>query len=717
MIDVLLVAGTVPRPDSFTASLRGLAAPDVRIRAAGFCAAADIPDAEQLVLRHSFAADANAHGKRFAQAARKAQAPRRIWMYAERNAELRALARKAKVIVALDTQAVYTVWQLAQLNRAAHACFGVAAATRAVAERRARPAHFARADFVASLPDPAQLARKAGRRAVRVPKAVAGRAVGARVLRTGPGARLWRAAVTAPGLPDDVRFKLARRVGDGMRRANRPSGAVLALTGAAGRTRSPRRRADLLGEAARLDLARGQAPERLMDAVTAELDCADALLAGGKKKQAAASVIRAMDLAFHRVLHFDRTDSPLADAPDAFPAPLWRSGAVEALSRTAGRKTPVAAPPAGRPLRLLFAVRRNDHFLGEIRGRYENHPDVEVRTVDVADEPVLNKLSMNRIAEYRLGAAPEVGPQIEEHLRPHLDWADVVFVDWCTAAAALFTAVDPGGARIVVRLHSYETFSHWPYLVDFSRVDDLIFVGAHLRDLTVAAVPRLRQDGAPRLHVIPNAMDLGRYELPKDPEARFTLGLIGISAVAKDPRWAIEVLRLLRADDERYRLFLIGSDVDATLSPAARAYAKEYERDLADLEKAGAVRRLGQLEDVPAALKEVGVILSSSVRESFHCGFVEGAASGAVPVGRDWPFFAGRAEGARTLFPADWVVASPREAADRIRALTESEEVWRKHGQAAAEHAVTTWDWPVVARAFDGLLLNGTDEDAAAGEG
>ncbi|MGW6459266.1 glycosyltransferase, partial [Streptomyces sp. NPDC055078] len=529
---------------------------------------------------------------------------------------------------------------------------------------------------------------------------------------TGPGARLWRAAVTAPGLPDGVRFKLARRVGDGMRKANRPGGAVLALTSAAQRTRDPRHHAELFGEAARLDLARGQVPDRLMDAVRAELACADSLLAAGKRKEAAASVMRAMGLAFHRVLHFDRTDSPLADAPDSYPAPLWNSTAVQELSRTAGRGTPAGAPPAGRPLRLLFAVRRNDHFLGEIRDRYEGHPDVEVRTLDVADDPALGKLTADRLAAFRLGGEPAVGELLEEHLRPHLEWADTVFVDWMTVPAALFTAVDPGTTRIVVRLHSYETFSAWPYLTDFSRVDDLVFVGAHLRDLTVTAVPALRGPDAPRLHVIPNAMDLAGYDLPKDADARFTLALIGISAVAKDPRWAIRVLRLLRASDERYRLLLIGSDVDAKLSAAAKAYAREYERELADLESAGAVRRLGQLDDVPGALTGVGVILSSSVRESFHCGFVEGAASGAVPVGRDWPFFSGRPANARTLFPGDWVVGSPEEAADRVLALTGSDEVWRKQARMASEYAIATWDWPVVAEAFDRLLLGGPGRTA-----
>ena len=112
----------------------------------------------------------------------------------------------------------------------------------------------------------------------------------------------------------------------------------------------------------------------------------------------------------------------------------------------------------------------------------------------------------------------------------------------------------------------------------------------------------------------------------------------------------------------------------------------------------------GRPTTYPPRSRDVGVILSTSVRESFHLGLIEGAASGAVPVVRNWPFFAGRAAGARSIFPADWIVETPAEAADRIIAHTASEEVWRKTGEAAAEHALITWDWSVTQAEYDRLL-------------
>jgi glycosyltransferase involved in cell wall biosynthesis len=359
-----------------------------------------------------------------------------------------------------------------------------------------------------------------------------------------------------------------------------------------------------------------------------------------------------------------------------------------------------AGPPADRPLRLLFMYRNNANFLSAIRERYEQHPGVEVRSFDTQSDERLKAASVQprRFYEHVLGGDNGLGDEVEAALRPLLDWADTVFVDWCAAPAGMLSLVDPRSTRVIVRLHSFEVFTAWPHVADLSRVDDLVFVSDHLRDYTTPILPYLT--AKTRTWSIPNAMDLHGYDRPKPAANRFTLGLVGISAVAKDPRWAVGVLRLLRAEDDRYRLLLIGSDLRGDVSAAARRYEKAYRKDLKEL--GDAVELVGHTDDVAAALTGVGTILSTSVREGFPVGLAEGAASHAVPVVRNWPFFP---EAARRLYPEAWVVATPVEAAARILAATESEETWRKTGEDAAAHVMTTWDWPVSASGYDRLVL------------
>jgi glycosyltransferase involved in cell wall biosynthesis len=537
-----------------------------------------------------------------------------------------------------------------------------------------------------------------------------------RVMRGRVGASLWRRALGAPGLPDPVRIRLAARVYESMIRAGRIEDALATSAAVAQRVHRPGKQAELRTRLVRAELATGREPKQLAAAWTAELARADAFYAAGDARAAAAALAAAMPLGFHRVLHFDRVTSPLAENPHAFLAPLRGSTAVQALAAPA-RATPAAVPPPDRPLRLLLATRTNANFLTEIHQRYEADPGVELRCLDLAADGLREPLTRRTGAmiEQLLTGDTPYGAAVQRWLRPHLDWADTVFIDWCVATAVLFTMLDPGQARIVVRLHSFELFSLWPHLVSFGRVDDLVVVSPHMRDAAQAVLPQLGRDGGPRLHVITNAVDLHRFARPKPEEARFTLALVGVGSVAKDPRWAVEVLRRVREHDPRYRLLLVGDELDPTASTAVRDYRDQLEHDLADLEAAGALQRLGRVHDVPAALCAVGVILSSSVRESFHCALVEGAASGAVPVVRDWPFFAGTTCGARALFPLGWMVQTPEQAAQRVLQTTATPQVWREAGAAASAHALSTWDWQVTRHHFDELLLDSARRERGGG--
>ena len=88
--------------------------------------------------------------------------------------------------------------------------------------------------------------------------------------------------------------------------------------------------------------------------------------------------------------------------------------------------------------------------------------------------------------------------------------------------------------------------------------------------------------------MIDNAMDLSAFNRAKPADARFNLGLIGVSQVAKDPLWAIDVLERVRKQDERYRLLLVGGDMDPKTSRATKDYLKEFERQLEPLVESGA---------------------------------------------------------------------------------------------------------------------------------
>lgn len=700
MIEVLLISGGA-QPAALVADTVG------KLTAAGarVCFAGSVPDG--YLERDLAGVDlAETHVLPRSNPRRAAKLPfgERVWIRSRKDQWLREHAARAQVIAAIDDGGVYTVWQLAQRNRTAKAVNGFSPAIDAVLELAAQGGAPEPGPFRA----PASLvAREFGRAVKDLPAAAVRVASSRRVMHSRLGAKLWRLPLRIPGVPEGLRIAIGKRVAEAMEWARRHADAEYVLAQTASKISDPETKAQLLDEAVKLAANRGVNPKYVDRAVAARLTLADRDLAAGDFAGAASHLKRAQLWAFHRVIQIDQLSTRLSTDTAGFIKPFNDSKVLRQFASPRGRRLPAAQPPTDRPVRLLVMTSANDNFLGHILDRYRNHPDVEVRYLDLATHSSLKRISWNdtQMILDRLGHDDGYAALAEDLLRPYLDWADTVFLDWCVGPAAMLTTIDPGDTRIVVRLHSYEAFTRWPQLVDFSRIDDLVFVADHVRDLTKALTPQLCGPLAPRMPMVHNAMELAGFAREKTADARFNLGLIGVSQVAKDPLWALEVLRLLRAEDERYRLLIVGGDMDPTLSKATRKYFKEYEKELEPLVESGAVLRLGPTDDVAGMLTDIGFVLSSSVREGSHVGLMEGAASGAVPVVRDWPFYAGKPNGARTLYPEGWVVETPAEAAQRVLEVNATESGWQVQAKFASEYALSTWDWSVVSADFDELLL------------
>ncbi|WP_422770265.1 glycosyltransferase family 1 protein [Plantactinospora sp. WMMC1484] len=668
---------------------------------------------------HSFAPK-QSEDARFRRKVQRAQQGRRPWLYARRSGWIQRYARQADLLVALDPRAVNTVWELAQRNSRATAVSGTAPALRVLTRSSTTGSGGASAPGgIGQFGRRLRLTTLIGVRGARRLVVDTGRntllnATGTQVMRMPAGAWLWSRALQAPHIPDRLRSKVALRVHTSMVRAGRSSIAASTSAAVVTRMRGAEARAALLADEALAELDLGRVPTGLRAAVAAQLAYAESRV-GKDPGRAVESLHLAWELLTHRVLHQDRLQSPLVADPAAFLGPVRASAVARRLFAPRGRAAGPEPAPTGRPLRLLLAVPVLDGDAETLRRLCAELAGVEVRVLEVNAGPEGPNVSrdIKPVMEEILTGTSPFGARIGEWLQPHLEWADTVLIDRCRAAAALCTLQDPGTTRVVVRLNGPEIFEVWPHLVDFSRVDSVVLPSAHLRDLAGTVLPQLTVAGAPRLDVIGVPQDLRSFDRPKPPEARFTVGLVGFNAVTKDPRWAVEALRELRKRDDRYRLSMIGPGLSAKLSAAAKQYSDRLRRDFAEFEASGAIERAG--DDLAQALTGMGVILDSSVYTGFPDVLVAGAASGAVPLTRDWPAFAGKSQGAGTLLPAEWVAATPAEVAERVLAATATEERWRKLGREAAAHAYASWDWPIVRDGYGRLL--GLAVDASAGPG
>jgi glycosyltransferase involved in cell wall biosynthesis len=344
---------------------------------------------------------------------------------------------------------------------------------------------------------------------------------------------------------------------------------------------------------------------------------------------------------------------------------------------------PAAAPSAGAPLRVVVAG-HDLKFANSLIDHFRLQPDLEVR-----------------VDHWRA-----LGEHNEAKSRELTEWADVIVCEWCGPNAVWYSRHKRRSARLLVRLHRFELNSPYPAQVKIGNVDQVICVSDHYTRLTreVTGWP------AAKIVTVPNALDVLQFDRPKLDGARFHLGMTSMVDMRKRVDIALDVLEELRRDDDRYQLF-VKSGMPWELwwvwqhQEQRTHYFEAFRRVQRSPLLRGAVVFDDAGPDVPAWLRRIGFVLSTSDDESFHMAPAEGMASRAVPVIRHWP-------GAETIYDTRWIKETPAEMAASIAALSSSPEAWEAARQAAHEE-IRAIDLGTVGDDWLSLIRG----EAAAGDG
>ncbi len=320
-----------------------------------------------------------------------------------------------------------------------------------------------------------------------------------------------------------------------------------------------------------------------------------------------------------------------------------------------------------RKLRVL-AVSDNFNFFAPALGPFEGQ-GLDVRTFAFEQLRQEKGGAYLAVDQYLPAALLPSGPDKRSELAARepllselLDWCDVVFAEWCNAPALWLSRFLDERKTLVIRLHSYEAFSPWPFSVNWGGVDGVIFVAEPIRRF-VNAQHGERLKGIEQL-VLPNICYSRARMVQEKPARRYTLGMAGYANANKNPILALEILKVLRATDARWTLRLIGTPFsDAEDVPEReRAYRDRLRQQVAAV--ADAVHFEPFASDLDPWYDEIGFILSCSDREGTHETIREAMAAGCIPVIRDWPMTK-TFGGALSVYPdhASNIYASAEEAA------------------------------------------------------
>jgi glycosyltransferase involved in cell wall biosynthesis len=359
------------------------------------------------------------------------------------------------------------------------------------------------------------------------------------------------------------------------------------------------------------------------------------------------------------------------------PAVGW-SGAAQAraaravLDLTAQR----TATPAGvvRPARTVLVAGFDLKFVRELAARLDLRSDLDI-TVD--DWPTLSR-----------------GTKRTEAL---VGRAESILAEWARPSAVWLSQRKRPGQFLVVRLHRYELDWPYPRNIVMDNVDAVVHVSSPIGQ-------RIQDElgwPAVKLVHIPNFLDVGWFDRPKLPDARFGIGFVGMESANKRFDLALDVLTELRRHDPRFTLFVRSAmpwdNRYVWWRPEERRFvAWCFERIEQDPLLRGAVHFDTPGRDMARWYRRVGHVLSMSDIESFHLAAAEGMASGAVPVIRPWP-------GAADIYGKEWIHASVEDAAAAALASVDA-DAWVERAARAKAEIRRTADPAAVVQAWADLL-------------
>ncbi len=228
---------------------------------------------------------------------------------------------------------------------------------------------------------------------------------------------------------------------------------------------------------------------------------------------------------------------------------------------------------------------------------------------------------------------------------------DVLWFEWCGPLAAHATShMDLLGKKVIVRLHSFEAIdTNYPKEVFWGNVDHLVLVSHDVLEILRGRLPDIARQTA--IRIIPNAIDCARFA-NASPKRMTEIAWVGRLEMKKNPALFLQILSRLKARDPSFRLHVAGDPIDLRMS----RYLKHMMQRLG---LGGNVIYYGHVDDMPAWFRDKGVLLSTTLYESFGLNIGEAMAAGAFPVIHDFP-------GADELWPRECLFSTVDEAVELI---------------------------------------------------
>lgn len=276
-----------------------------------------------------------------------------------------------------------------------------------------------------------------------------------------------------------------------------------------------------------------------------------------------------------------------------------------------------------------------------------------------------------------------------QEIMQSIAWADIIWQEWADQLAAEITNHPTllNNKTLILRLHSYEVLHGMVPMINWNRVDHLIFVAKHVKDLAISQIldkGNLQKDFY--TYVIPNGVDLEKYKFTKDslafdnPEEGSVitkapgrnLAYIGTITHKKGPMLMLQAFHQLLEDtymeeialDERlgpYHLHVAGEFVE----PRFQHY---WDYMVQEMDLTAHITLHGRVQNMAEWLKDKHFVVCTSPWESQNMSVMEAMATGCKPLVHNFP-------GAKDIYHPNHLWNTIDEFSDMVRS-----DIWEPEG-------------------------------------
>lgn len=272
-----------------------------------------------------------------------------------------------------------------------------------------------------------------------------------------------------------------------------------------------------------------------------------------------------------------------------------------------------------------------------------------------------------------------------------LQKADIIWCEWLLLNAEWYSANVRSFQKLFIRAHKFEIAKKYGYKVNWQNVTKLITVAYYWQEQFIEKFRVPRQ----KVQVINNFINVESYSAEKEDGYKYNIGMIGILPKLKGFARAIDILKVLKEHDPRYKLYIAGKRPEEFANtwnvPEQKQYYLDTFKRIDDLGLTDSVIYTGWVKTTDF-LKNIGYTLSLSDKtfpESFHVAPFEGMASGGVGLAIYW-------DGIEYVYPEDVIEQSPEDIAKRIIELNGDDEKYRELSQKGKNFVKENYDLPII---------------------